>query len=255
MINFSVITASFNSENSIKKNIESVNKQKNVDIEHIFIDGGSIDKTIEIIKSTSTKSPVLVIGEDTGIYDALNIGIKKASGDLICILNSDDYFVDCDVLNDVGSIFAQNQTDIVYSGIAYINSKNKILGKWVPDKFYLGSFSDSWHPPHPGFFVRKKCYEESGDFDLNFKIAADYELMYRFFEVYKYKSVLLPRATVKMRNDGYSSLLKSRLNGLIDIKNTFIKHSNKSSFSLMIFKRYKKKLKRAFIEFLGIIKK
>jgi glycosyltransferase involved in cell wall biosynthesis len=254
MINFSVITASFNSENSIKKNIESVNNQKNVDIEHIFIDGGSTDKTIEIIKSTSTKSSVLVIGEDTGIYDALNIGIKKASGDLICILNSDDYFNDCNVLNDVYSIFVEKQADIVYSGISYINSKNDILGEWVPDKFYLGSFSDSWHPPHPGFFVRKKCYEESGDFDLNFKIAADYELMYRFFEVHKYKSVLLPRATVKMRNDGYSSLLKSRLHGLIDIKNTFIKHSNKSPFFLMIFKRYKKKLKRVFMELLGIIK-
>lgn len=249
MADFSVITASLNSEFSIKKNINSVNNQKNVDIEHIFVDGGSTDKTIDVIKSTSTEIKKLVIGKDSGIYDALNIGIENSSSKFICILNSDDYFIDDMVLNDVKQIFENKAVDIVYSGIVYSNSKDQIVGKWVPDEFKLGSFSKSWHPPHPGFFVRKSCYDKGGSFDLNFRVAADYELMYRFLEVLRFKSALLARPVVNMRNDGYSSLLSSRFNGLIDIRNTFHKYSNNTSFFLMILNRYIKKLKRVVMQF------
>ena len=248
MIKVSVITATFNSELTLQRNIESVNKQKNVIVEHIFVDGGSSDNTVSIIDTWSSINSNVIVGEDSGIYDALNIGIQKSSGDFICILNSDDFFTDELVLNDIVNVFEQQKVDIVYSGINYINSRYEFIGEWVPDEFSLGSFSHSWHPPHPGFFVRKICYEKAGGFDLKFKVAADYELMFRFLEVSKFSSALLSRPTVNMRNDGFSSTFKSRMLGLLDIKNTFQKHGYNAIFVIMIFNRYIKKLKRVVIK-------
>ncbi len=247
MIKVSVITATYNSELTLQRNIESVNNQKNVIVEHIFVDGGSSDNTVGIIDTCSSINSNVIVGEDSGIYDALNIGIQKSSGDFICILNSDDFFTDELVLNDIVNVFEQQKVDIVYSGINYINSRYEFIGEWVPDEFSLGSFSHSWHPPHPGFFVRKICYEKAGGFDLKFKVAADYELMFRFLEVSKFSSALLSRPTVNMRNDGFSSSFKSRMHGLLDIKNTFQKHGYNTVFVIMIFKRYMKKLKRVVI--------
>jgi hypothetical protein len=123
-----------------------------------------------------------------------------------------------------------------------------VIGEWIPNEFSLGSFSQSWHPPHPGFFVRKTCYEKAGNFDLDFKVAADFELMFRFLEICKFSSALLSRPTVNMRNDGFSSFFKSRLYGLLDVRKTFQKHGNNTIFILMILRRYIKKLKRVIIK-------
>ena len=152
------------------------------------------------------------------------------------------------MLSDIITVFERDHVDIVYSGITYVNSKYEVIAEWVPEEFSLGAFSDSWHPPHPGFFVRKDCYEKSGGFDLNFKVAADFELMYRFLETNQFKSALFSRSTVNMRNDGYSSFFKSRVRGLLDVRNTFLKHGNKTPLALIIIKRYIKKLKRVFIK-------
>jgi len=244
MIKVSVITATFNSEHTLKRNIESVNNQKNVVFEQIFVDGGSSDNTVNIIEKWSSKVPNLIVGLDSGIYDALNIGIQESSGEYICILNSDDFFADDLVLEDIVAVFERRKVDIVYSGITYVNSNYKVISEWVPDEFSLGSFSQSWHPPHPGFFVRKTCYEKAGSFDLDFKVAADFELMFRFLEISRFSSALLSRSTVNMRNDGFSSFFKSRVHGLLDVRKTFQKHGNNTIFILMILMRYIKKLKR-----------
>jgi len=249
MIKVSIITATFNSENTIQRNIESVKNQKNVILEQIFVDGGSSDNTVGIIESLSPNASSLIVGQDSGIYDALNIGIEQSSGEFIAILNSDDFFGDDRVLSDIITVFERDQVDIVYSGITYVNPKYEIIGEWIPEEFSLGSFSDAWHPPHPGFFVRKTCYEKVGGFDLNFKGGADFELMYRFMEISKFKSALLSRSTVTMRNDGYSSLFKSRVQGILDVRNTFHKHGNKIYFVVYFIKRYVKKLKRVLIQY------
>ena len=157
MIEVSVITATFNSAQTLKRNIESVNNQKNVVVEQIFVDGGSSDNTVSIIEECSPKVTNLIVGQDSGIYDALNIGIKASSGEYICILNSDDFFTDDLVLQEIVAMFEQKKVDIVYSGITYVKPNYEVIGEWVPDEFSLGSFSSSWHPPHPGFFVRKTC--------------------------------------------------------------------------------------------------
>ena len=213
MIKVSVITVTFNSERTLQRNIESVNNQKNVILEQIFVDGGSSDNTVGIIDTWSPKNSNVIVGQDSGIYDALNIGIQRSSGEFICILNSDDFLTDDLVLNDIVEVFERQQVDIVYSGISYVNSKYEVIGEWVPDEFSLGSFSRSWHPPHPGFFVRKTCYEKAGSFDLKFEVAADFGLMYRFLETSEFKSALLSRSTVNMRNDANSRFLNLEFMG------------------------------------------
>lgn len=248
MVKVSVITATYNSEDTIYRNIKSVQNQKDILLEQIFVDGGSFDNTIGIIESLSPNISNLIIGQDSGIYDALNIGIEKSSGEFIAILNSDDFFSYDRALSDIITIFERDHVDIVYSGITYVNSKYEVIGEWVPDEFFLGAFSNSWHPPHPGFFVRKDCYDKAGVFDLNFNVAADFELMYRFLEINQFKSALFSRATVNMRNDGYSSFFKSRVRGLVDIKNTFRKHGNKTPMAIIFIKRYIKKLKGVFLK-------
>ena len=113
MIKVSVITATYNSECTLQRNIESVNNQKNVIVEHIFVDGGSSDNTIGIIDTWSSINSNVIVGQDSGIYDALNIGIQNSLGDFICILNSDDFFTDELVLNDIVNVFEQQKVDIV----------------------------------------------------------------------------------------------------------------------------------------------
>lgn len=240
----SIITVSLNSERFIKEAIQSVNNQSYSDIEHIFVDGSSQDQTVNIINSNAIRNIKVLSEPDDGIYNAMNKGLALSTGDIICFLNSDDFFIDDLVLEKVVAVFEQRNVDIVYSGITYINSNYKVISEWVPDEFFFGSFSKSWHPPHPGFFARKVCYEKAGSFDLNFNIAADFELMFRFFEVYKFSSAPLSRSIVNMRNDGFSSSFRSRLQGLLDIKKTFQKHENNTVFILLIFRRYIKKLKR-----------
>ena len=241
-----VVTACFNSALVIKKNIESVNNQVGVDVEHIFIDGGSTDSTLELIHHNSSNLGLVVTGKDDGIYNALNIGISEASGEIICILNSDDFFENDSVLSNITKVFDVEDTDIVYSGIRYVDSNYKTVAVWMPNQFEVGSFITTWHPPHPGFFARKSCYDRAGLFDLNFVVAADFELMYRFMEVYGFKSTLFANITVCMRNDGYSSRFQSRLLGLNDIRNTFIKHNKPISLSLLLLKRYMRKVRRVF---------
>ena len=152
------------------------------------------------------------------------------------------------MLYDIISGFERDQVDIVYSGITYVNPKYEIIGEWASEELSLGSFSYSWYPPHSGFSVRKVCYGKAGGFDLNFKVAADFELMYRFLETNQFKSALFSRSTVNMRNDGYSSFFKSRVRGLLDVRNTFRKHGNKTPLVVIIIKRYIKKFKRVFIK-------
>jgi|TARA_B110000211_G_scaffold227236_1_gene281814 glycosyltransferase len=117
------------------------------------------------------------------------------------------------VLYDIISGFERDQVDIVYSGITYVNPKYEIIGEWASEELSLGSFSDSWYPPHSGFFVRKACYGKAGGFDLNFKVTADFGLMYRFLETSEFKSSLLSRLTVNIRNDENSRLLDLKFMG------------------------------------------
>lgn len=200
----SIITVVWNNVNTIKDAIESVLNQTYKNIEYIIIDGGSTDGTIEVIQSYGNKINKFVSERDEGIYDAMNKGIKLATGDVIGILNSDDFYKSNDVLETVAKEFMVKDIDCLYGDLEYVDQSNtsKVVRYWKSKPYRKGLFQKGWHPPHPTFFVKREIYHKYGMFNTNFKIAADYELMLRFLEKYQIKSSYIPKVLVSMRLGG-----------------------------------------------------
>ena len=199
----SIITVSYNSQETIRKTIESVNSQTYNNIEFIIIDGESTDNTISIIKEFDNVD-VLISEPDSGLYDAMNKGIFIAKGQLIGILNSDDIFFDDNVVSDVVQYHERSEVDISIGNIVqykndeiirYYNSKN-----WKPKALKYG-----YMPPHPSMFVKKDIYKEFGRYKLNYFIAADYEIMIRFFLNYCISWGYSDITTTKMLVGGVST--------------------------------------------------
>lgn len=203
----SIITATYNSSKTIADTIISVNNQNYTNIEHIIIDGDSIDDTLSIINHLPNRVVEIVSEPDKGIYDAMNKGIGLATGDIIGILNSDDFYTSSDVLTQIVNIFEQTKCDAVYGDLEYIDEKdiNKVIRIWKSKKYRKGLFKEGWHPAHPTFFVKREIYKKYGNFNLKYKIAADYEIMLRFIEKKNIKTVYLPITMVKMRMGGASN--------------------------------------------------
>ena len=208
----SIITVCYNAEDTIGDTIQSVLSQDYKDVEYIIVDGKSTDRTLEIIQSI--KSRIKLISEkDRGIYDAMNKGINIASGDVIGILNADDVYKNSQVLTAVMDAFKAN-VSIVYGDIEYVkyNDLSKVVRKWKAGVFRSGKFKWGWMPPHPGFFVKKSCYESFGLFNLNLSTSADYELMLRMLEVHHLSCNYISKTITSMRVGGASnSSLKNRL--------------------------------------------
>lgn len=201
----SIITVTYNSFNFIKDCLQSVNEQNHISKEHIVIDGASDDGTLSFLQSKRKQIDVLISEPDKGIYDAMNKGIKIATGDVIGFLNSDDFYASHNVLSKVKKIFNKNpKLDACYSDLIYTSQHNinKNLRYWKSSKFKPGLFSRGWCPPHPTFFARRSVYERYGNFNLNYHIASDVELMMRFLEVYKIKASYVPEFWIKMRMGG-----------------------------------------------------
>jgi glycosyltransferase involved in cell wall biosynthesis len=223
----SIITVCYNSEKYIQTAIDSVLQQTYEDIEYIIVDGGSIDATLSIIKPYQHKISKFISEPDNGIYDAMNKGINLATGDIIGTLNSDDLYVDEQVLSQVNEIFQNSKSDSLFADLFYVDKEdtNKIIRKWKTKEFIPGSFKKGWHPPHPTFFVKRDVYNKYGLFDLRYKLAADFELMLRFLEKNKIKSVYLNQPLVKMRLGGATNKnLKNILHQNIECYKAFKKN-------------------------------
>lgn len=206
MLKISIITVCYNSASTIVDTINSVASQAYANIEHIIVDGGSSDATMEIVQSSPSVS-IFISEPDKGIYDAMNKGIKLATGDVVGILNSDDFYVDNAVLTQVAKVFANKEVDACYADLVYVDQQdtNKIVRYWKSRNFVPGLFKRGWMPAHPTFFVRRDLYEELGGFDLGYKFQADFELTMRFLEIYRVKSVYIPKIFIKMRVGGVSN--------------------------------------------------
>lgn len=203
----SIITVCYNSEKTISKTLESILYQSFKDVEHIIIDGKSTDSTLSII-SKFLHNKKVISEPDKGIYDAMNKGIEIATGDIIGFLNSDDFYVNNNILSNVTKIFENNSDiDACYSDLIYVNQTDtsNIVRFVKSKKFYKGLFSKGWCPPHPTFFVRRSIYERFGKFDLNYSIASDVDLMMRFLEMHNIKSKYIPEVWVKMRMGGITN--------------------------------------------------
>ncbi len=200
----SIITVTYNSAHTLKDCIHSVSSQSYDNIEHIFVDGNSTDNTVEIIKNHASSS-IYISETDKGLYDAMNKGLKLATGDLIGILNSDDMYAYSNVIQDTVDLIADK--DALYADLCYVDKANSEIIKryWKSGPYNRTSFKYGWMPPHPTLFVKKSIYNKFGCFNLNLKSAADYELMLRFLYKQQIKTVYLPKTTVIMREGGVSN--------------------------------------------------
>lgn len=207
----SIVTVCWNSEQYIADAIKSVLNQSYQDIEYILVDGLSKDRTVDIIKSFEPQfngRMKWVSEKDNGLYDAMNKGLKMASGDVFGILNSDDFFANPDVIQNIVDGFSSDSSiEAVYTNLYYVKQDQPeiIVRHWISNEFKPRSFFKGWHPPHPTLYMKKDTYEKCGYFDLSFRLAADFELMLRFFEKYKIKSKYLNITSIRMRLGGATS--------------------------------------------------
>ena len=203
----SVITVCFNAAETIADTIDSIRSQSHPDVEYIVVDGGSTDETLAIIAQNRDVISVLITGPDNGMYDAANKGISAATGEIVGMLNADDFYADRDVLKDVASSVAEG-SDAVYGDLHYVDRKHPqtIRRNWVSGSYNRSSFLSGWMPPHPTFFLRKNAYDTYGLFRLDFKSAADYELMLRMLYKHSLKPRYINRVLVKMRVGGKSNV-------------------------------------------------
>ncbi len=209
----SIVTISFNSAKTISDTINSVINQKGVELEYILVDGGSTDGTIEIIESFGDKIHHFVSEPDKGIYDAMNKGVDLATGDIVGVLNSDDFYSNEYVLSKVIQKFEDN-IDAVYGDLVYVkqDDTSKITRTWVSKDYQEDAFKKGWMPPHPTFFVRKSIYEKFGSYSLELRSAADYEFMLRVIHKHQINLAYLNEVIVKMRVGGESNVsLKNRV--------------------------------------------
>lgn len=205
----SIITATYNSSKTVRDTIESVLKQSYTDYEYIIMDGKSKDNTLEIVSEYATEfgGRLKIVSEpDLGIYDAMNKGFRIAKGDVLALINSDDFFCDTQAIEKVMNVFETHpEADAVYGDLYYVSQNNtaNIVRKWVTGE--QKQFAKGWLPAHPTFYVKRKIYEKHGYFNLDYKLAADFELMLRFVEKHQIKLRYLPEPLVKMRLGGATS--------------------------------------------------
>jgi len=245
----SIITVVWNNAKTIQNAIDSVISQTHKNIEYIVIDGASTDGTVEIVRMYGENISKFVSEADKGLYDAMNKGIALVSGDLVGILNSDDFYAYSDAIKDVVTVFESDaNVGIVYGDLLYVDAQDvsKTVRTWESGEYRAGLFESGWHPPHPSFFVRKKVYDEFGLFNTGLKIAADYELMLRLMHKYSVKAAYIPKVFVKMRTGGASN---GSIFGIVKANIECLRAWNINGFGIrpmIFFKKPISKIKQLF---------
>ncbi|WP_018610969.1 glycosyltransferase family 2 protein [Segetibacter koreensis] len=202
----SIITATYNSAATIKDTILSVKNQTYHNVEHIVVDGQSTDNTLHLVNHFGHQGPILS-EPDKGIYDAMNKGVKIAGGEIVGILNSDDFYPHNGVIENVVKAFESGDCDAVYGDLIVVDPYHikRVLRKWIAGVYSRKLFYKGWMPPHPTFFVKKEIYEKFGSFNIDFKCSSDYELLLRFMLLNNIKVQYLPGVLVHMRAGGCSN--------------------------------------------------
>lgn len=243
----SLITPSYNSALTIARTIDSVIAQNYADLEYIIIDGGSSDNTAEIVSAYQSKIKINFISErDNGIYDAMNKGVKLATGGIIGILNSDDVFYDEKVLATVEAAFSDDKIEVVYGDIKYFSDDvNKTSRYWKTGVYKAGKLNNGWIIPHPALFLRKLVYDKVGLYNIDFKIAGDYEFILRLLKRYNFTLKYIPQVFVKMfdggasgqqRRKGWNELKKAWMVNDLPVPKLFILRRVLFKISQLIFK-------------------
>ncbi len=202
-----VLTPAKNSAATIADTIRTVREQSYSDIEHIVLDGGSTDRTLEVLEGARDSSMTVIEGADRGMYDAINRGLERASGDVVAVLNSDDLYADRDVIRDVVDLFQRSGSDSVYGDIVYVRQTDidSVVRYWHAGPAGKRSLLFGWTPPHTAFFIKKCVYDRCGYYDIGYRIAADYEMTLRLLYTHGISAAYLDRVCTRMRLGGMSN--------------------------------------------------
>lgn len=203
----SIVTVTLNSSLTIADCITSVNDQSFQNIEHIIVDGASSDDTVDIIRSLPNRVAHLMSEPDKGMYDAMNKGINLATGDIVGILNSDDFFSSGEVIAKIAEIFENGEIDAVYGDVHFVHPDDltKCVRYYSSGIFNPSLFRFGLMPAHPSFYMRRSLYQQFGLYSLDYKIAADFDLLVRYLYSKKIKSRYLKMDFVTMRTGGLSN--------------------------------------------------
>jgi glycosyltransferase involved in cell wall biosynthesis len=235
----SIITVCFNSEKTIRDTIESVKSQGYKNIEYIIVDGKSNDNTLAIVNEYPDVVDVVISEKDSGIYDAMNKGINAASGDIVGILNSDDFFAGSNSIELIANTFVKNnKIDGVYGDLVYVKEQdvNKISRRYSSKRFSKKKIRFGFMLPHPTFYIKKAKYDEYGTYKLDYRVAADFELIARHITK-GIRLARIPHILIKMREGGISSSgLLWRIHQNIEISRACNSNGIKTSIFLIMFK-------------------
>ena len=203
----SVITAVFNRAQTIEQALDSVRSQTWPEVEHVVIDGASTDGTLEILRAHEDRIDVLVSEQDDGIYHALNKGLARATGEVVGLMHSDDFFANDRVLEKVAAAFADPAVDGVYADLDYVakDEPGRIVRHWKSGQYLPRKLAWGWMPPHPTLYLRRSVIEQWGGFDTSFRVAADYDAMLRYLAKGGIRLAYIPEVLIKMRVGGESN--------------------------------------------------
>lgn len=217
----SIVTATYNAASTVAASLDSVSRQTHPNIEHWVIDGGSTDGTQDIVQARRAHLAGFVSEPDQGIYDALNKGIRRATGEAVGFLHADDVYASDEALASIAAAFADPAVDAVYGDLTYVDRDDtrRVIRYWKAGQYDQPCLARGWMPPHPTFYVRRTVYERLGLFDTRYRISADYECIVRFLFVNGLRTVYIPKVLVSMRVGGVSnrSLSSMRRKSLEDL--------------------------------------
>ncbi len=203
----SVITVAYNSAATIADTMDSVAMQSYADIEHLVVDGASKDDTVKIAQARSTSRTVIQSEPDKGIYDAMNKGLARATGDIVCFLNADDTYADPEVLTRVAHEMGQHRLDALFGDVIFFraDAPQRSVRRYRSDRFHPNRLAYGWMPAHPALFMKRSIYEQLGGFRTHFRIAGDFDFIARAFGPGQLRYRHLPDIMVRMQAGGASN--------------------------------------------------
>jgi glycosyltransferase involved in cell wall biosynthesis len=246
---FSIVTAAYNAGATIGDTLRSVREQSWPDVEHIIIDGGSSDDTAALVAAGLRPGGQFVSERDDGIYDAMNRGIRRATGDVIALLNADDFYAGPDILHLVAKAFTEGGTDAVLGDVGYVRggALDQIVRRYDSSQFRPSRLGWGWMPAHPAMFLTRKAYDQVGEYRTDYRIAADFEFVARAFGRHQLTYRHLPAILVHMRLGGVST---GGIGASLTIGREAVRACRENgirSNSIMVASRYPRKV----MEYLG----
>ncbi|MDC0108735.1 glycosyltransferase [Amylibacter sp.] len=230
----SIVTITFNSEQSISRTLSSVASQTYRTIEHIIKDGRSTDGTENIVKKQKSGNTSYVSCSDTGIYDALNQALMMCKGEYVVFLHSDDVFKDSMTIEKLVSSLELSGADGIYGDVEFVTEEGRILRRWVSSKFKKWKLYCGWMPPHTSLMLRRQVYQDIGEFDTGFKIAGDYEFILRLFLSNNYNLIYENNVVTVMTIGGAStSGISSQIKKISEDWRAIRKHGLLNLFTLL----------------------